>query len=204
MRQAQPSAPPQCRSQTNSIGSATPSKLAGPDARHAVPKDSVFGSNGSSRDTEGVASPFGNSRQPSTTAAIAAVSDSATMVIDNIPWGPSGAATAKGRSVPAQSSGGGGSTTGGSTGGGGGRSDRPSGDSGGEEGKDGGMSAWQQWWARLLLAGGGVSSVFWLSSRVREVLQNAVASVKAQFTPGMYWHVNGCSCMQGRLLEGYA
>lgn len=120
------------------------------------------------------------------------------MVIDSIPWGPSGAATAKGRNVPTQRRGGGGSTTGGSTGGGGGRSGRPSGDSGGEEGKDKGMSAWQQWWARLLLAGGGVSSVFLLSSRVREALQNAVASVKAQFTTGMYWLVDGCYFMQGR------
>lgn len=170
------------RSPTNSIGSATPSRLAGTDARHvAVPKDSVFGSNSPSRDAEGDASAFGSSRQPRTTSATAAVSDSATMVIDSIPWGPSGAATAKGRTVPTQSSSGGGSTTGGSTGGGGGRSDRPSGDSGDEEGK--GMSAWQQWWARLLLAGGGLSSVILLSSRVREALQNAVAAVKAQFTP---------------------
>jgi len=132
------------------------------------------------------------------------VSDSATVVIDSIPWGPSGVATAKGRTVPTQGSGGGSSTTGGSTGGGGGRSDRPSGDSGGEEGKDRGMSAWQQWWARLLLAGGGVSSVFLLSSRVREALQNAVASVKAQFAPGMYSLVAGCPCMQGRLLDCHA
>jgi len=132
------------------------------------------------------------------------VSDNSTMVIDSIPWGPSGAATAKGRTVPTQSSGGGGSSTGGSTGGGGGRSDRPSGDSGDEEGKDRGMSAWQQWWVRLLVAGGGVSSVFLLSSRVREALQNAVASIKAKFTPGMYWLVNGRSCMQGRSLEGHA
>ena len=124
------------------------------------------------------------------------------MVIDSIPWGPSGAATAKGRTVPTQSSSGGGSTTGGSTGGGGGRSDRPSGDSGDEEGK--GMSAWQQWWARLLLAGGGLSSVILLSSRVREALQNAVAAVKAQFTPGMYCPVDGCSCMQARSLQGHA
>lgn len=121
-------------------------------------------------------------------------------MIDSIPWGPSGAATAKGRTVPTQSSGGGGSTTGGSTGGGGGRSGRPSDDSGGEEGKDWGMSAWQQWWARLLLAGGGVSSVFLLSSRVREALQNAVASVKAQFTPGRYWLVNWMFQCAGKVM----
>lgn len=129
------------------------------------------------------------------------MSDSATIVIDSIPWGPSGAATAEGRTAPTQSSGGGGSTTGGSTGGGGGRSDKPSGDSDNEEGKDSGMSAWQQWWARLLLAGGTVGSVFLLSSRVRQALQTAVASVKAQFTSGMYWRVNGRSCVQG--LEGH-
>ncbi|KAL0022946.1 hypothetical protein WJX77_010571 [Trebouxia sp. C0004] len=170
------------RSQTNSIGSTTPSRLAGTDARRVeVPEDSVFGSNSPSRDGEEDGSLFRGSKQPSTTAATAAVSDTPTTVIDSIPWGPSGAATAKGRTVPLQSSGGGGSSTGGSTGGGGGCSHRPSGDSGDEEGKDRGMSAWQQWWARLLLAG-GVSSVFLLSSRVREALQNGVASVKAKLS----------------------
>ncbi|KAA6429065.1 MAG: hypothetical protein FRX49_01175 [Trebouxia sp. A1-2] len=177
------------RSQTNTIGSATPSRLAGTDARHvAVSSDSVLGSNSPNRVAEGDATSYGNGRQPTTTAATAAVSDSATIVIDSIPWGPSGAATAEGRTAPTQSSGGGGSTTGGSTGGGGGRSDKPSGDSDNEEGKDSGMSAWQQWWARLLLAGGTVGSVFLLSSRVRQALQTAVASVKAQFTSGEEQH----------------
>ncbi|KAL0022537.1 hypothetical protein WJX79_010443 [Trebouxia sp. C0005] len=151
------------RSQTNTIGSATPSRLAGTDARHvAVSSDSVLGSNSPNRVAEGDATSYGNGRQPTTTAATAAVSDSATIVIDSIPWGPSGAATAEGRTAPTQSSGGGGSTTGGSTGGGGGRSDKPS--------------------------GGTVGSVFLLSSRVRQALQTAVASVKAQFTSGEEQH----------------
>ena len=134
-----------------------------------------------SSDPEAGSTPSG--KQPTTAVAAALSDDNATVVIDSIPWGRSGAATAQGRDVPTQSGGGGSSTTGGSTGGGGGGS-RPSGGSGGGEGGGGSPSAWQQWWVRLLLAGGGLGAVSAMSRRVREAIQHAVTTLKSNFVPG--------------------
>ena len=101
-------------------------------------------------------------RLPTTAAATAEEIDSSTAVIDSIPWGSSGIATAKGRSVPTQSGGGGGGggggATGGSTGGGGGDggSDRPLDNNGGE---DGDHVSTSPWWVKWLLVGSLVGAI---------------------------------------------
>jgi len=166
-----------CRLESNSNGAECSGTDPASDAGDAEESIVVTGSNITDR--------ADSTCQPTPAAATAVDSDTSTMVIDSIPWGTGGTATAKGRSVPTQTSGGGGgSFMGGSTGGGSGRGGRPSDDSGGEEGGDRNVSAWQQWWVKVVLAGGGLGAVGMMSSTVREAFQNTVASIKSKFGPG--------------------
>lgn len=126
-----------------------------------------------------------SSAMQATAAAATAVEPETTTVIDSIPWGTSGTATAKGHSASAQTGGGrGGSIKGGTTGGSGGGRFRPSGGGGEEDSGDSGSSSWQQWLVKLLLASGGVTAVSLMSSTVREALRSAVFAFKSQFAAG--------------------
>ena len=133
-----------------------------------------------------------SSSLPIATAAAATAMDSeTTTVIDSIPWGSSGTATARGRQELPQSGSGGGSSTGGTTGGGGGGSHRPSGDSGGSDDGHRSSSTWQQWWLGLLLLGAGATAVS-MSSAARTALMKAVAAIKARFAPGNEIQTSTC------------
>lgn len=122
-------------------------------------------------------------QQPTTAAAATAVDPTTTTVVDSIPWGASGTATARGRQVSPQTGGGGGLITGGTTGGSGGGSPRPIGGSGGDDDGNTNSSTWQPWWLGLLLVGGGATAVS-MSSTVRTAIMNAVAAIKARLAPG--------------------
>lgn len=147
-------------------------------------------------------------RLPTTAAATAEEIDSSTAVIDSIPWGSSGIATAKGRSVPTGGGGGGGGATGGSTGGGGGAtggstggggggngsSDRPLDNNGGE---DGDHVSTSPWWVKWLLVGSLVGAI-----NLRDHIQRIPGECRKPMPLGTHLHAHSCSiiCRQELLL----
>ena len=140
-----------------------------------------------------------NDRLPTTAAATAEEIDSSTAVIDSIPWGSSGIATAKGRSVRTQigGGGGGGGATGGSTGGGGGDggSDRPLDNNGGE---DGDHVSTSPWWVKWLLAGSLVGAI-----NLRDHIQRIPGECHKPMPLGTHLQAHSCSiiCRQELLLR---
>ena len=150
------------------------------DAEQDQPQVLAGSSNGAAEKVEQSSS---LRQQPITGAATAVDSDTTTTVIDSIPWGSSGTATARGHQVSPQTGGGSGASTGGTTGGGGGGSHRPSGASGGGDGGHRSSSTWQQWWLGLLLVGGGATAIS-MSSAAKTAFKNAVAAIKARFASG--------------------
>lgn len=125
-----------------------------------------------------------SSHTPTTAAATAVDLDAENTVIDSIPWGVTGTATAQGRPAQTQSGGDGG-TSGGSTGGsGGGRSGGQPGGSGGKDDADSRRSWWSSLWVPALIAGGSAGAAAASNSSFRQSVQNTFQAIKSRFVTG--------------------
>ena len=126
-----------------------------------------------------------SSHAPTTAVAAAVDLDAENTVIDSIPWGVTGTATAQGTMVQTQTGGGGGGFSGGSTGGsGGGRSGGQPGGSGGKDEGGSERSWWNSLWVPALIASGGAGAAAASNSSFRQYIQDTFQAIKSSFVTG--------------------